>query len=183
MSKLVLITGGQAVGKMTVGEALRDITGFAMTMNHDSLDLSDKIFGWGTPGHKELSNSIREATFKAAINNNRDLIFTFVWAFDLKSDWDYVNHLNDLFEGELYIVELITTLETRLLRNNTAHRKEMKPSKKDIEKSNKDLIDSMEKYRLESLDDEVTFKNYIKIDNTDLSPQEVAKIIVEKFKF
>ena len=36
MSKLILITGGQAVGKMTVGESLKAKTGIPMTMNHDS---------------------------------------------------------------------------------------------------------------------------------------------------
>lgn len=55
MSKLILITGGQAVGKMTVGEKLKEKTGFAMTINHDSLDLAGKIFGWRTPAQKELS--------------------------------------------------------------------------------------------------------------------------------
>ncbi len=182
MSKLVLITGGQAVGKMTVGEKLKDLTGFALTINHDSLDLSAKIFGWGTPAHKELSKKIREATFKASINNNVDLIFTFVWAFDLQSDWDYIESINKMYNGELYIVELVTDLQTRLERNNTEHRKEIKPSKRNIEESNRELINSSKKYRLESNDGEVFYKKYIKIDNTNISPEEVAKMIKEKFE-
>lgn len=182
MAKLVLITGGQAVGKMTVGEKLKEITGFALTINHDSLDLADKIFGWGTPAHRELSKKIREDTFKASINNNVNLIFTFVWAFDLQSDWDYVESLNKMYNGELYIVELVTDLQTRLARNDTEHRKEVKPSKRNIEKSNKNLINDSEKYRLISNDGEVFYQNYIKIDNTNLSPEDVAKMIKEKFK-
>ena len=183
MSKLILITGGQAVGKMTVGEELKEKTGFAMTINHDSLDLAGKIFGWRTPAQKELSKKIREDTFKAAINNNIDLIFTYVWAFDQQSDWDYVESINQMFNGEIYIVELVADIQTRLARNDTEHRKEVKPTKKNIEESNQNLIEDSNKYRLISNDEEVQYKNYIKIDNTNLSPENVTDIIIERFNF
>ena len=53
------------------------------------------------------------------------MIFTFVWAFDLQSDWDYVESINKMYNGELYIVELVTYVQTRLARNNTEHRKDL----------------------------------------------------------
>lgn len=40
----------------------------------------------------------------------------------------------------------------------------------------------MEKHRLNSFDGEITFENYIKIDNTHLSAVEVAKMIKERFQ-
>lgn len=183
MSKLILITGAQAVGKMTVGESLKEKTGISMTMNHDSLDLSAKIFGWGHPAHKILSEDIRNATFNAAIKTNSDLIFTYVWAFNEMEDWDYVDSLNKIFNEQLYIVELVTDLKTRLDRNKTEHRLSNKPSKRNTQSSDQELIDSVDKYRLISIEGEVEkiYKNYIKIDNTNLTPQETADIIIKKF--
>ena len=139
MSKLILITGAQAVGKMTVGEALKNKTGFSMTTNHDSLELAAKIYGWGTPSHKELSENIRKATFNAAINNDVDLIFTYVWAFNQQEDWEYVENVAKKFD-EVYCVELIASQEVRLERNKTENRLKNKASKRDIEASNKRLI-------------------------------------------
>ena len=40
----------------------------------------------------------------------------------------------------------------------------------------------MEKYRLNSLEGEITYPNYIKINNTNLSASEVAERIKEKFQ-
>lgn len=183
MSKLILITGGQAVGKMTVGEALKQKTGIPMTMNHDSLDLAAKIYGWGHPAHKLLSESIRKSTFESAIMTNTDLIFTYVWAFNEQEDWEYVENINKLFNGELYIVELVTDLQTRLKRNKTEYRLSVKPSKRNTEASDQELINSQDKYRLISNEEEVeqVYKDYIKIDNTNLTPEEVADIIIERF--
>ena len=181
MSKLVLIVGAQAVGKMTVGEALKEKKGFKMTINHDSRDVAAKIYGWGTPAYRELTEKIRKATFEVAIKNNIDLIFTYVWAFDLQGDWEFVEKLNQMFDGELYIVELITDLQTRLYRNDTEHRKAMKPTKRNVEHSTQNLLEDTKKYRLESKDGEVQYKNYMKIDNTNLSPEQVADMIIEKF--
>ena len=183
MSKLILITGGQAVGKMTVGESLKVKTGIPMTMNHDSLDLAAKIYGWGHPAHKLLSESIRKSTFESAIMTNTDLIFTYVWAFNEQEDWEYVENINKLFNGELYIVELVTDLQTRLKRNKTEYRLSVKPSKRNTEASDQELINSQDKYRLISSEGEVeqVYKNYIKIDNTNLTPEEVADIIIERF--
>ena len=88
-----------------------------------------------------------------------------------------------MFNGELYIVELIANLQTRLARNKTDYRLSVKPSKRNTEKSDQELIKSLDKYRLVSYSKEVEQKypNYIKIDNTNLSPDEVAHIVIEKF--
>ena len=88
----------------------------------------------------------------------------------------------DNYNPTVYFVELFADIETRLARNVTPHRLERKPSKKNVEWSRENLLKDAEKYRLNSLPDEVWFKNHIKIDNTNLSPDEVADIIVNAFK-
>ena len=84
---------------------------------------------------------------------------------------------------ETYVIELETTVEERLKRNKTANRLEHKASKRNLEWSEKDLLKSVEKHKLNSDPGigEKIFKNYLRIDNTNLSAEEVAKIIKDKF--
>lgn len=59
---------------------------------------------------------------------------------------------------------------------------ERKPSKRDIEWSRANLLRDTERHKLNSDPDEVWFKNHIKIDNTNLEPDEVASIIINTFQ-
>lgn len=185
MANLIIVSGPQAVGKMTVAENLRDKIGYSLMVNHDSIEISDKIFKRGSEEQKELKSLIREDVFNLALKYDIDMIFTLVVAFDVKEETDYLNSLKNRFEasgGNFYFVELKADVETRLKRNITPHRLEAKPTKKDLEWSRKDLLDTMEKYKLNTDDGETLFENHIKIDNTNLSPDEVTEIIIEKFK-
>ena len=183
MANLIIVSGPQAVGKMTVAENLRDKIGYSLMVNHDSIEISDKIFKRGSEAQKELKSLIREDVFNLALKYDIDMIFTLVVAFDVKEETDYLNSLKNRFEasgGKFYFVELRADIETRLKRNVTPHRLEAKPTKKDLEWSKRDLLDTMEKYKLNTDDEEILFENHIKIDNTNLSPDEVTEIIIEK---
>lgn len=99
-------------------------------------------------------------------------------------NWDYVKQLSQLFESRgctVYYVELEADLDERLERNKTSNKLEHKPKKRDIEWSENDLNSTMEKHRLNSLEGEIIFQNYIKINNTNLSAEEVAKIVKGEF--
>ena len=185
MANLIVVTGPQAVGKMTVAEKIKEKVGYSLMINHDSIEVSDKIFGRGTEAQRELNRIIRAAAFETAIKYNQDMIFTFVTAFDSQDDIDYLNNLRSMFEstgGEFYFVELSADVKIRLDRNITPHRLESKFTKNDIEESQKDLLETMERYRLNSNDGEFICPNHLKIDNTNLEPEEVAKLVVEEFK-
>jgi len=184
MANLIIVSGPQAVGKMTVAESLRDKIGYSLMINHDSIEVSDKIFERGSNAQKELNKIIRAGAFQTAIKYDVDMIFTFVTAYDCQEDIDYLNNLRNMFEttgGNFYFVELSADLQTRLERNVTPHRLESKFTKNDIERSTKDLLETMEKYRLNSNEGETICPNHLKINNTNLSPEEVSSIIVEKF--
>ena len=185
MANLIIVSGPQAVGKMTVAEKLRDKIGYRLMTNHDSIELSDVVFERKSTAQKEFNLLIRRAAFETAVKYDVDMIFTFVMAYGEKEDLDYVNNLKELFEqsgGNFYFVELSADLETRLQRNLTPHRLEMKPTKRDAEWTKNDILKTLEKYRLNSYDDEFICDNHIKIDNTNLQPETVADIIIEKFK-
>ena len=98
MANLIIICGPQAVGKMTVAESLRDKLRYNMMMNHDSIEISDRIFGFDTPAQREFNAFIREKAFELAVKHNTDLIFTYVCAFDVQDERDYLTGLKDLFE-------------------------------------------------------------------------------------
>lgn len=183
--KFVHVFGPQAVGKMTVGQELAKITDLKLFHNHMTIDLVNHFFDYSTKEGKRLVSLFRQEIFEEVSKSDLyGMIFTFVWMFDMKSDWDYVERLSQLFEsrgGTVYYVELEADLEERLERNKTPNRLEHKPKKRDIAWSENDLKSTMEKHRLNSLEGEIKFPNYMKINNTNLSAEEVAKIIKEKF--
>lgn len=184
MANLIIVCGPQAVGKMTVAESLRDKLRYNMMMNHDSIELSDRIFGFATPAQRELNEAIREKTFELAVKHNVDMIFTYVCAFDVPEERVYLTGLKDMFEkagGHFYLVELSADIETRIARNETPHRMERKASKRDVAWSRADLLRSEVRYRLNTEAGETWFENHLKIDNTRLEPDEVADLVIEKY--
>lgn len=185
MSKLVLIVGPQAVGKMTVAQELEKITDLRMMHNHETLELPARLFGWKHPARERLTALLRFAIFEEMAKSGLPgLIFTYVFDFDLESEKKWLEKVKSIFvkeNGEFYFVELEADVEERLKRNRTENRLANKPSKRNVEWSDKDLLDGMENYRLNSDDGEVKEKNYLKINNTNISAEDVAKMIKDKF--
>lgn len=179
---LILILGSGAVGKMTVGQELMKITDFRLFHNHMMIEPVIEIFG-GLP--RGLVNKLRDEIFDEFLKTDyQGMIFTYMMAFDVPSEWEYVKSLSDKFEatgGTVYYVELVADQEERLKRNKSENRLKSKASKRDLEISDSRLLYEDEHYRLVSNDGEVPFKNYIKIDNTHLAPDVVASMIKERF--
>lgn len=182
--KLLFLFGNAAVGKMTVGQELMKITNLRLFHNHMTIEPVIEIF---EKYDGKVINQLREVIFNNfASSNCYGMIFTFMWAFDQQADWNYVEHIKSVFEPyntDFYYVELVSPQEIRLQRNKTEHRLENKPSKRNIAESDKRLISDDNRYRLESTEGEILFDNYIKIDNSRMSPDVVAKIIKERFDF
>lgn len=186
MPKLILICGPQAVGKMTVGQELTKITDLKLFHNHMTIEPLLKIFSHKSKEFKELNSLFRREIFKKFANSSEyGLIFTYVWAFNMQEDWDYVQNILDIFEkhcGETYIVELEADINERVSRNKTENRLQNKPTKRNIEWSEQELLNSVNKYRLNSEDGEIKHKNYMRINNTNLSVEAVARMIKDEFK-
>ena len=185
MANLMIVCGPQAVGKMTVAESLKDKLNYCLMTNHDSLEVSDKIFGLATPAQKEFSKIFREKAFEIAVKHGIDLIFTYVCAFEMPEEKEYLMSLAELFQangGNFYFVELSADVETRLARNQTPHRLEMKATKRDVARSEANLLRDAEMHKLNSNCDEIWFEHHLKIDNTHLDPDEVADKIIAEFQ-
>lgn len=187
MSKtLVIILGPHAVGKMTVGQELANITQLRLFHNHMSIELARKLFAYTEKEWSILNETIRKTVFELfAKGDFPGLIFTYMCAFDEQSDLDYLQNMIHLFSSNganCYVVELCADFEERLIRNKSENRLLHKESKRNLERSEAEMRNTSEKYRLNSYDGEnLPFENYMKIDNTALAPDKVAKMIQTHF--
>ena len=182
--KLMILIGNCAAGKMTVGQELTKITPFRLFHNHMMIEPVLDIFG---AFRGDVIQKLRHVIFEEfAKSDNYGMVFTFMWAFDMQSDWDYLESVKKIFnlpEEDVYYVELIAPQEVRLARNATENRLHNKASKRDLDVSNQRLINDDLRYRCESLPGEIPFPNYLRIENANISAIDTAKMIKEYFNF
>lgn len=182
--KLLLLFGNSAVGKMTVGQELTKITSLRLMHNHHMIEPVLEIFGqFRGDVIQKLRFTVLEEFCKT---DNYGLIFTYMMAFDMPSEYEYLQNVIDTLgvaQEDICYVELVAPQNIRLERNVTENRLKHKASKRDIEASNARLIRDDENHRMESLPGEITWPNYLRIDNSNLSPTETAVIIKEHFHF
>ena len=182
---LVVIFGPPAVGKMTVGQALTRRTGLPLFHNHMTIDAVLPFFPFGSPQFSRLVSEFRRRIFEeVAASDLPGLIFTYVWALDQPSDRAFIDSLSAIFRvrgDEPYFVELTASLDERLRRNETELRLLHKPPKRDVARSRELLLEHDEQYRLNSNGDFFYPDRHVKIDNTHLAPDDVARKIVDAF--
>ena len=177
--KLVIISGSGAVGKMTVGQELMKITDLRLFHNHMMIEPTLEIFG---SFDGKVIARLREVVFEEFLRSDREgVIFTFMWAFDMPSDREYIMSVAEKFD-EVYCVELVADQSVRLERNKTENRLLNKASKRDLSASDERVKREDSNHRLVSLPGEIPFENYMRIDNTNIAPDVAAAMIKEYFK-
>jgi AAA domain len=185
--KFIVIFGPPAVGKMTVGQELAKLTGFKLFHNHMTIELVLNFFEFEDERFRRLISDFRRRVFEeVAASELPGLIFTFVWALDLEADKKFIDSSCEIFReqgGEVYFIELEAELPERLKRNEAPSRLTEKPSKRDVKTSKELLLKHHEEHQLNSRGDFFYTDNYLKINNTHLSPHDAARRIVETFKF
>ncbi len=180
--KFVFLFGGGAVGKMTVGQELAKITGLRLFYNHMTIEPVLDVFG---AFDLKTIQDLREVIFQNfAASQQYGMIFTFIWDFDDPDDWQFVAHIQDIFAPygtEFYYVELDAPQEVRLQRNRTENRLLHKPSKRDLEQSDARLLAEERAHRMVSRPGELTFANFLRIENSHLSAAAAAAQIRDIF--
>lgn len=184
--KLVIVFGPPAVGKMTVGMELERLTGLRLFHNHMTIDLVLRFFPWGHPSFHRLVHEFRARMFEeVAASDLPGLVFTYVWALDQEGDRAFVDRLCETFAArgaEVCFVELEAARDERLRRNETELRLAEKPSKRDVDASRRRLLEADAQYRLNTGAGEFPYPDrWLRIDNTHLSPEEVARRVIERF--
>ena len=84
--------------------------------------------------------------------DHKGMIFTYMWAFDMPSDREYILGVARMFEekgAEIYCVELVASQEIRLQRNRTENRLNNKASKRDLEFSSGLILNEDANHRLQ----------------------------------
>jgi AAA domain len=182
---LVIIFGPPAVGKMTVGLELERLTGLPLFHNHMTVDLVLPFFRFGEPAFQRLVAEFRIRIFEeVAASHLPGLIFTYVWALDQATDRAFIDQLVSIFggrESRICYVELAATLEERLRRNESPLRLAHKAPKRDHTRSRQQLLDTDRRYRLNSNGDFFYPAHHLKLDSTNLSPDEAARRIIAHF--
>lgn len=183
--KFVIIFGPHAVGKMTVGQELSKVTGLTLNHNHMTIDLVSNFFSYGDKKGRDLVDEFRMRIFEEFSSSDLPgMIFTYVWQFNDPTEKKYIEKITQLFKrngAEIFYVELEADFDERLKRNITENRLIHKPTKRDVVFSTKNMKDAFKKYRLNSLPGEINEKNYIRINNENLKPKEVADKIKKEF--
>ena len=182
---LLFVIGPPAVGKMTVGQAIADRTGLRVFHNHLTIEPVLRFFAFGTPPFRRLVESFRTGVLEeVAASDLPGLVFTYVWAFDHPEDAEAAALYAEPFVkrgGRVLYVELEATQDARLDRNVGADRLAEKPSKRDLDRSRELLLEMDAAYQLNSTTEFDGRDDYLRVDNTDLSPAEVAERVVRHF--
>ena len=93
--KLVFILGNSAVGKMTVGQELMKLTGLRLFHNHMMIEPVIEIFG---EYNGSVTQRLRDVIFEEfAATDKAGMIFTYMMAFNLPSEWAYLAHVEEIF--------------------------------------------------------------------------------------
>ena len=181
----LFIIGAPASGKMTIAQELSRLTDSTLFYNHQPIDFALEIYQDFT---EEMWEFVRGMTFSflgASARNQRSVILTDVIDFSNQYHLMYLKDIQDLlneYHQEILFVELETSLEERLRRNRTENRLKYKPLKRYFEVSEREILETDKTNQLNSQKQPSGLHHYLKIDNTNLSAEKVAKQIQEKMK-
>lgn len=179
--KLIILIGPPAVGKMTVGQELENVSGYKLFHNHITIEMVAPFFGYSTSTGRQLVKKIRDEFFNAFSESDEEgYIFTYVWAFGEAGEREYIEGLTAKFElkgHEVFWIELEADLDERMKRNRSENRLKHKPTKRDIDWSDNNLLTTAENYRLNSYEGEIGKSKYLRIDNTEMSAVQAANKI------
>ena len=182
---LLFVVGSPAVGKMSVGQAVAERTGLRLFHNHIAIELALRYFDYGTPAFRRIDTAIRRLVIEeVAASDLPGLVFTFVWAFNLPEEQVFIDECARPFRergARVLFVELEATQAERLKRIAGVSRLAEKPSRRDLDASRRDLLADDARYQLNSGGKFDERQDYLRINNTLLTPGEVAERVIEHF--
>ncbi|HEC64147.1 MAG TPA: hypothetical protein ENI23_02505 [bacterium] len=173
---LIFIYGPPSVGKLTIGKALAEITGYKLFHNHLTVNLVTSVFPFATQEAQELMAQIRLSIFKQGITANvPGIISTQIYS---KPETDhFIKQILKLFQkttGQVHFVQLKTTDEMLLKRVVSEDRKKYGKTV-----SPKELKEMISNYILKS---KIPFVESLTIDNTKLNPEDCAAKIMKHYR-
>lgn len=181
--ELLVVFGPPAVGKMTVGRAIAAASDFRLFHNHHTIEPLAEVFGFDHPSFERLKEAWRTQVLEEAAATGLRLVFTFAWPVDDEEDVAIVRRCIAPYVDRglrVSFVELHAPLGTRLVRNAGADRVAAKPSKADLAWSDAHVreVDALrmntDPDRPGHADVLLGEHRHLRLDNTDLAPEQVA---------
>jgi hypothetical protein len=171
---LVFIYGPPATGKLTVSQELSKITGYRVFHNHASLDFVSTVFDFGTPKFSELVVKYRMDMLEEAAKEGISVIFTssYVKGFSTKLTDKLVGVIEG-HGGRVRFTYLHCDKDELAKRVGGESRKSF--GKITDPAQLKDFL------RTYDMPKEPPIKGSLCIDNTNLSPMEVAETIARHY--
>ena len=173
--KLIFLYGSPAAGKLTVANEIAKRTGFKVFHNHLSIDCVTPIFEFGSPPFEKMIALIRKEMVAEAARAGQDMIYTFCYAKNL--DDAHVEMITRAAEengGEVCFVQLLCdkdVLKERVLGESRKQHGKVKSV---------EMMDHFfETYDLFS---PVPDRDTLRIDNTNLPPDEAAERIIDHYR-
>lgn len=169
----ILLYGPPAAGKQTVGGLLAATTGFRLLHNHLSIDVVRHLFDFGAPGFWATVRDVRLAMVARAAEHGVDIISTYV--FSPKEERSYLDAIHGAIAdvgGATYRVQLRPSLEALASRAREPSR--VASSKLTEPARILNAVEQLDLYApIEAMD--------LSIDNSELSPDDVAEQIQQHF--
>lgn len=171
---LVFIYGPPGVGKLSVARALARMTGYKLFDNHVSIACAESVFDFGTKPFGKVVSTIRTTVFDEAVRARVSLVFTFVYAHP--DDTPFVERVCELVESQGGCVLLVRLFcEREELERRLPHPERARAGKL---ASLDTLSEVASRYDIFS---PVPGRAGLEVDNTDLAPDEVARLIIDHY--
>lgn len=176
---VIFIYGPPAAGKLTVANELSKLTGYAVFHNHMAQSILTPLFPYEDEHlnkvRSQLSKQIRMEIFTEAVANGVSFITTFGAAGS--GYFDFFRAINQAVEeksGKMFFVQLLPTTDALLSRVEESSRKAHGKidSKEFLLKRLTDRPDTLSKY---------PDVEHLRIDNTNISAHEAAKMITQHY--
>lgn len=186
--ELLVVIGPPAVGKMTVGRAIAAASDFRLFHNHHVIEPLAEVFGFDHPSFEKLKEAWRREVIEEAAATGTRLVLTLVWLVEEEGDAAIVRRILAPYVDRglsVSFLELHAPLETRLVRNVQDDRVAAKPSKSDLAWSDAHVREAdarrmnTDPARPTPADEVLAQHRHLRIDNTDLSPEQVAARTLE----
>ncbi len=185
---LICVTGPPAVGKMTVGRAVCDLTGFRLFHNHMSIEPLLGVYDFGTPSFQRINAMIRREVIAESVvagaarprlhlrHRPRRPQATSRSCRSSSSRWSVPARPID-------VVELYAPQHVRLAREGGADRMDHKRSKRDVEWARAHVVDLESRARFNtdpSRDGErlLPGHRHLRLDNDHANARATAERIV-----
>ena len=142
---LLCVIGPPAVGKMTVGRAVCDLTGFRLFHNHMSIEPLLGVFAFDSTSFRRINTLIRREVITEAVRADLPgLVFSFAIDFDRAAERALLQELVAPVEAAgapIDVVELYAPQTVRLSREGGDDRMDHKRSKRDVDWARSHTLD------------------------------------------